>query len=193
MTPVKVWMTIINIVNDIIKNYILLYFFLIIYSPLIAYLHINNISPLRKYIVMNKYPLGKEIYGYLILLTSPYTSTINPIIDKYNDTYCESHIEDKKFIRNPYNSIHAIALTNLGELTSALLVLEELKKNNKRGIITNISTEYFKKANGKITAISNINSFKNEEIKCDLYDEKKNLICTVKTKWKICARISNRN
>ena len=80
-------------------------------------------------------------------------------------------------------------MTNLGELTSSLLILEEFKKNKQKGIITNISTTYFKKARGKITAISNINSFKNEEIKCDLYNEEKNLICTVKIKWKI----SNRN
>ena len=189
MTLMKYSGNIVKKANYIIKNYILLYIFLIIYTPLIAYLHMNKFSPLENYIVMKKHPLGKELSSYLILLTSPYTSSINPIIENYNDTYCESYIEDTKSIHNPFNSIHALALTNLGELTSSLLILEEFKKNKQKGIITNISTTYFKKARGKITAISNINSFKNEEIKCDLYNEEKNLICTVKIKWKI----SNRN
>ena len=96
-------------------------------------------------------------------------------------------IEDTKLIRNPFRSIHAIALGNLGELTSGLLMTELLHNKNKKGIITKITCTYYKKARGKIIAECKLNSFDcdNPKIITNLYDSDRSLVCIVNCYWTI--------
>ena len=86
---------------------------------------------------------------------------------------------------NPFNSIHALALGNLGELTSGLIMLEWLEQNNKKGILSDIKCKYYKKARGKITAVCNLDSIENNCIKTNLFDKEKTLVCSVKCYWNI--------
>ncbi len=88
-------------------------------------------------------------------------------------------------LKNPFNSIHAVALTNLGELTSGLVMLENLKSNNKKGIVTKIECEYYKKARGKITAYSYYNKKNNNIIKTEIFNKNNELVCKISCSWDI--------
>ena len=59
-------------------------------------------------------------------------------------------------LKNPFNSVHAVALINIGELASGLTVVSKLEKTNVKGIVVKLEAEYFKKAKGKITAVSQL-------------------------------------
>ena len=58
---------------------------------------------------------------------------------------------DKAKVRNHLNSIHAIALINLGELVTGATVMYQVDGRG-RGILKGMSMEYTKKARGTITA-----------------------------------------
>ena len=172
-----------------ISNYkkIIQYSLAIIYLPVIIPILKNKYNPVKIWNLLNNKIYGKYVFSFLIGIISPYSYTINPIFKSFTNKECICYINDSFLIRNPFKSIHSVALCNLGELTSGILMIEFLHNRNKKGIITTIECKYFKKARGKITAISKINSFNktNNTIIANLYDNDDSLICIVKCYWSI--------
>jgi len=96
-------------------------------------------------------PGGQFILGKLIARKIPYSATIGARIITLKPGYAKLILKDKKAIRNHLNSIHAVALTNFGELTSGIALNTSLS-TDVRGIVTHISTDYLKKARGTLIA-----------------------------------------
>src|SRR5690606_20224319 len=65
--------------------------------------------------------------------------------------YAKVQLDERRAIRNHLNSIHAIALANLGELTGNLALVSALP-DDARFIVTKLAIEYKKKARGRIIA-----------------------------------------
>lgn len=97
-------------------------------------------------------PLGRRIYSYLFSRMVPYTGTIHPIIEEISPGRAKVALLDRNVLRNHLNSIHAIALANVGELASGLATIAAMPKSAK-GIVTRLEIDYVKKARGNLTAI----------------------------------------
>jgi len=171
---------------------ILEYTLLLVYIPLLhLHFHIKypNPSPLQLWNICKQKRFGNYLYRFIIGLYSPYSYSIKPIIESFNPNECVCSITDTIFNRNPFHSIHAIALNNLGELTSGLIMLEWLHKNHKKGIVTNIQCTYHKKARGKITAICKLDSTrvlqKTNIVKINMFDTNQTRVCSMECTWVI--------
>jgi acyl-coenzyme A thioesterase PaaI-like protein len=100
---------------------------------------------------LNRYPMGKALFSFLVGRTARYSGTINATVLELGGGRGVLQMKDRAMVRNHLKSVHAIALMNLGELTTGLTVMHEVDGRG-RGIVTELSMEYVKKARGTITA-----------------------------------------
>lgn len=132
-------------------------------------------------------PFGKWFFSKIVGLLIPYTGTISPRIITLHAGCAEVSITDRRALRNHLRSIHAIALSNLGEFTTGL-ALHFTMTDDKRAILTRITTEYFKKSRGVITAKANVTLPKEElngpiTVEALLFDAANNMVGKVQAIW----------
>jgi acyl-coenzyme A thioesterase PaaI-like protein len=81
----------------------------------------------------------------------PYTGALGAHVLTLEPGYAKVQLVERRAIRNHLRSIHAIALSNLAELTGNLALAFSLPENS-RFIVVAMSIEYKKKARGVIQA-----------------------------------------
>lgn len=63
---------------------------------------------------MCRMPFGKTAFSGIIGLIAPYTSSITATVQTLGYGRASASITQRPWLLNPFNSIHAIALANLG-------------------------------------------------------------------------------
>jgi acyl-coenzyme A thioesterase PaaI-like protein len=94
---------------------------------------------------------GRRLFNFLLARAVPYSGTIKPQVLSIDNGHVKIALKDRRIIRNHLNSVHAIALANLGELASGLAMLSKIDSDT-RAIVVNLEIEYLKKARGELLA-----------------------------------------
>ncbi|MCB9506960.1 MAG: DUF4442 domain-containing protein [Myxococcales bacterium] len=141
---------------------------------------------------LHRLPGGKLIFSRMVGKMAPYTGTIDARVEELRDGYGRVVLADRKGVRNHLNSIHAIALANLGEMVSGVTMLYAMHPD-LRGILTGLDVEYLKKARGTLTATCEVEPITElrehrPTLHVEIKDASGEVVCRVHPKWLIRPR-----
>lgn len=137
----------------------------------------------------SKLPGGGRLFGRLLGTLAPYTGTIRPEVLQLEPGFARVRLRDTRRVRNHLNSVHAIALMNLGEVATGLAVISTLG-SGERGIISKLSMDYVKKARGPLVAEcrcppSRDADAKDLEVEATLSNEAGDVVARAHAKWRV--------
>ena len=110
---------------------------------------------LRLWLRLQPLPGGQWLFAQVFGFLVPYSGSVAPRIRVFEPGHAEVEIRDRRANRQHLGSVHAIALLNAAEQASGLAMLAGLP-DGIRGIVTQISMQYMKKARGTIRAVSRV-------------------------------------
>lgn len=136
-----------------------------------------------------KLPFGKRIFSYGVGRMARYTGSMGAQVQELKNGYARITLRDRPRVRNHLQSVHAIAMMNLGELTTGLAFLYGVP-DGTRGIPTNLSIEYVKKGRGLLTCECNCdlpNSTETQDVDLQgiIKDQSQDVVARVTARWRI--------
>ncbi len=144
---------------------------------------------LRNWNRLRSLPGGIWLFNRFLRWFNPYSGSIHPCVTELRPGYARIKLADQRRVRNHLNSIHALALANLGELTSGLALLSGLPKNT-RGIPTKISIDFYRKARGQLVAESHsgtpsVSESMDYEVFADIQDSNGDVVAHTTVIWRL--------
>lgn len=137
-------------------------------------------------------PGGRRLFRFLLGRTVPYTGTISPEVQELSAGNVRVLMRDRPKLRNHLRSLHAVALTNLGELATGLAVTSSIP-SDARGIPTGFSIDFVKKARGNIVAhcdaqVDSSVEERDVDVSADLRDESGDTVARFTARWRVGPR-----
>jgi acyl-coenzyme A thioesterase PaaI-like protein len=137
-------------------------------------------------------PGGRALFSMLIGRMAPYTNTIGARVVELGPGHSRWVMRDRRKVRNHLNSIHAVALVNLAEVTSGTAMLMGLTPD-VRGIVTGLTIEYRKKARGTLTAectcsVPAVTTSMSFDVPAVIRDEEGDVVAEARVTWKLARR-----
>lgn len=139
---------------------------------------------------LSRLPGGRVLFGLLLRLAVPYSGTIRPRVLRLEPGHATVEIRERRRLRNHLRSVHAIALANLGELSSGLAMTMALP-GDIRGIPVRIEIDYLKKARGRIRAEgravppTSVESDVETKAYAELFDEEGTMVARLVATWRL--------
>jgi len=134
-------------------------------------------------------PGGQWLFARIFAFLVPYSGSVGPRIRVFEPGHAEVEIPDRRSNRQHLGSVHAIALLNAAEQASGLAMLAGLP-DGIRGIVTQISMQYLKKARGTIRAVSHVavpvvTGDTDFDVTADCLDREGSVVARATVRWRL--------
>lgn len=134
-------------------------------------------------------PGGSWLFSKLFGFAVPYSGSVRPRIRVLEPGHAVVEISGRRANRNHLGSVHAIALTNLAEITSGLALMTGLPPT-VRGIVTGLSMTYHKKARGRIRGVAHVtvpavSEDRDFDVTAECFDGAGTLVATGQVRWRL--------
>ena len=138
---------------------------------------------------LHRLPGGRWLFGRIIGFAIPYTGSVRPLIQEIRPGYARVALRDRRRVRNHLDSIHAIALANVGEFTGGIAMTATLPPD-VRSILLKLEIEYLKKARGTATAechctVPTVTAATDHRVQTVITDAGGDLVARVTATWRL--------
>jgi acyl-coenzyme A thioesterase PaaI-like protein len=139
--------------------------------------------------MLSPLPAGKWLFSRFVGWTAPYTRTIGGQVHELRPGFARVTLRDRWGVRNHLNSVHAIALANLGEMSSGLAMMATLPPG-VHGIPIKLSIAYLKKARGTLTGDTAVSlpavlEPMEHDVTCDIADASGTVVAQCTVTWRL--------
>jgi len=135
-------------------------------------------------------PFGRELFMLAFGRVVPYSGALGARVLSLEPGRVSVELRDRRGVRNHLNSIHAVALANLGERASGRAMTSALPAH-VRSIVTSLTTTYAKKARGRLVATADVTvpPVGDEDVEHDVHAEIRDaagdVVAVVTVRWRL--------